>query len=180
MSSIEAVFSSLTGSLAGERLDAAAFAALTDDDLEATHKSIAAHVGETTKYAALSAAEIARRSDWALGQAGLARRKGHLSPEAMVQSLSGGSRADSRRLVDVGTMMAEAEAAEQLARQAAEQAADQAAEHPEWDLPAAALEAPWHAPLGDAVTAGRIGLDTAGFLRKGLGEPAAGVTPEML
>ncbi|TFD90715.1 HNH endonuclease signature motif containing protein, partial [Cryobacterium psychrotolerans] len=42
------------------------------------------------------------------------------------------------------------------------------------------LEAPWHAPLGDAVTAGRIGLDTAGFLRKGLGEPAAGVTPEML
>ncbi|TFB55189.1 HNH endonuclease signature motif containing protein [Cryobacterium tagatosivorans] len=176
MASIEAVFRSLTGSLAGERLDAAAFAALTDDDLEATHKSIAAHVGETTKYAALSAAEIARRSDWALGQAGLARRKGHQSPEAMVQSLSGGSRVDSRRLVDVGTMMAEAQTAEQLAKHAA----DQAAEHPEWDLPAVALEAPWHAPLGDAVTAGRIGLDTAGYLRKGLGEPAADVTPDML
>src|SRR5680860_139853 len=105
MASIEAVFSSLTGSLAGEKLDAAAFAALSDDDLEATHTSIAALVGESTKCAALSAAEIARRSDRALGSSGLAWRKGHVSPEAMVQSLSGGSRGESHRLVDVGTCL---------------------------------------------------------------------------
>jgi hypothetical protein len=172
MATIEAVFSSLTGSLAGEGLDAAAFAGLTDDDLESTHKTIAGLVGEVTKHAALSAAEIARRSDRALGQAGLSWRKGHVSPEAMVQSLSGGSKVDSRRLVTVGTMMAEAEAAGVLARQAEE--------HPEWGIPDSALEAPWHGPLGDAVSAGRIGLDTANSLRRGLGEPATGVTPEML
>src|SRR6188474_2439825 len=99
MASIEAVFSSLTGSLAGAGLDAAAFAGLTDDDLEATHKRIAGLAGEVTKHAALSAAEIARRSDRALGQSGLSWRKGYVSPEALIQSLTGGSRVDSRRLV---------------------------------------------------------------------------------
>src|SRR5512141_2528332 len=106
MASIEAVFSSLTGTLAGEGLDAAAFAGLTDDDLELTHKTIAALAGEVTKHAALSAAEIARRSDRALGPSGLSWRKGFVNPETMIQSLTGGSRVESRRLVAVGTMMA--------------------------------------------------------------------------
>ena len=33
---------------------------------------------------------------------------------------------------------------------------------------------------GDAVAAGRLSVDTANSLRRGLGEPADGVTPEML
>src|SRR5680860_547652 len=172
MASIEAVFSSLTGSLAGEKLDAAAFAALSDDDLEATHTSIAALLVESTKCAALSAAEIARRSDRALGSSGLAWRKGHVSPEAMVQSLSGG--------FGFGHHGADVDEAAGLAAGAAEHAAEHPDDTPEWELPEVAFEPPWHAPLGDAVSAGRISLDTANSLRKGLGEPADGVPAEAL
>jgi len=169
MQQIADIVTTLTGSLAGSGVCASAFAALTDDEAMLTHQSIAGLQREVEKYAALSAADLARRSDPALGQSGLAQRQGHLNPEAMVQFLGGGSRAGSKRLVEVGTMMAESEAAHELEKHNLE--------HPELAVP---VEAAWHGPLGDAVAAGLLGLETGNSIRRGLGEPALGVPPELL
>ena len=175
MANIAAFFTDLTGTLAGSGVCTLSYANLSDDEAMFTHQTIAALAREVEKCAALSAADLTRRSDPALGQAGLAWRKGHVNPEAMLQHISGGSRVSARRLVTVGTMMAAADAAAELAKQAAE--------HPEDEGLAAVLaaaEAPWHAVLGDAVTAGRVGAETANSIRNGLGQPMIGVTPDML
>jgi len=174
---IEGVFVGLTGSLARSNIAAASFAELSDDQSENTHRAIAQHVREVAKYYALSAANVAARSDWQLGREGLARKKGYPSPEDYVQALGGGgggSKADTRRLIEAGTMATEAEAA--LDRQ---QQADQwAAEFPE--APPVDVHTPWFAPLGTAVTDGTLSTESATAIRRGLGEPAIGVTEAML
>src|SRR5680860_1223795 len=109
---IDGVFVELTGSLARSGISAASFAELSDDESENTHRAIAQHVREVAKYYALSAANVASRSDWALGREGLARKKGYPSAEDYVQSLGGGGggpKADTRRLIEAGTMATEAE-----------------------------------------------------------------------
>jgi hypothetical protein len=169
MPQIADIFTTLTGSLAGQGVVAASYAALPDDEAMLTYQSITALQREVDKQAAFCAADLARRSDPALGQSGLALRQGHVNPEAMVQFLGGGSRAGSKRLVEVGTMMAQSEAARDLEKH------NEA--HPELAVP---VSVPWHAPLGDAVTAGVLGLETGNSIRRGLGEPALGVSPGLL
>ncbi|TDW29563.1 HNH endonuclease signature motif containing protein [Cryobacterium psychrophilum] len=174
---IDGVFVDLTGSLARSGISAASFAELSDDGSENTHRAIAQHAREVAKYVALSAANVASRSDWALGREGLARKKGYGTAEDYVQALGGGggsTKADTRRLIEAGTMAAEAETAR--ARQ--EQADRLALAHPE--APPVAVHMPWFAPLGAAVTDGTLSTDAATALRRGLGEPAIGVTDEML
>ncbi|TDW30474.1 HNH endonuclease signature motif containing protein [Cryobacterium psychrophilum] len=174
---IDGVFVDLTGSLARSGISAASFAELSDDGSENTHRAIAQHAREVAKYVALSAANVASRSDWALGREGLARKKGYGTAEDYVQALGGGggnTKADTRRLIEAGTMAAEAETAR--ARQ--EQADTHAVAHPE--SPPVAVYTPWFAPLGSAVTDGTLSTDAATAIRRGLGEPAIGVTDEML
>ncbi|WP_166671293.1 DUF222 domain-containing protein [Cryobacterium psychrophilum] len=174
---IDGVFVDLTGSLARSGISAASFAELSDDESENTHRAIAQLSREVAKYVALSAANVACRSDWALGREGLARKKGYGTAEDYVQALGGGggsTKADTRRLIEAGTMAAEAETAR--ARQ--EQADTHAVAHPE--SPPVAVYTPWFAPLGSAVTDGTLSTDAATAIRRGLGEPAIGVTEEML
>lgn len=85
--------------------DAAALApaTLSDDALLDAQKSLAAGMRTLESAASLVAAEIARRSSRELGYEGLAQRLGARTPERLVQVLSGGSLADARRLVRVGT-----------------------------------------------------------------------------
>ncbi|TFC83348.1 hypothetical protein E3O67_15130, partial [Cryobacterium sp. TMT3-29-2] len=64
--------------------------------------------------AAWMAGTIARRSRPELGHSGLAARQGFLSPEALIQKWTGSSKGDAYKLVAVGTMLADAEAAEKL------------------------------------------------------------------
>ncbi|TDW31458.1 DUF222 domain-containing protein [Cryobacterium psychrophilum] len=176
---IDGVFVDLTGSLARSGISAASFAELSDDESENTHRAIAQLAREVAKYVALSAANVASRSDWALGREGLARKKGYASAEDYVQALGGGggsTKADTRRLIEAGTMAAEAEAETARARQ--EQADRLALAHPE--APPVAVHTPWFAPLGSAVTDGTLSTDAATAIRRGLGEPAIGVTDEML
>jgi len=183
MTTIEGVFAGLTGSLARSNISAASFAELSDDQSENTHRAIARHMREVSKAFALSAANVAARSDWQLGREGLARKKGYPSPECLdgldnrVQALGGGgggSKADTRRLIEAGTMATEAAAA--LDRQ---QQADQwAREFPE--APPVEVHVPWFAPLGIAVTDGTLSTESATAIRRGLGEPAIGVTEGML
>src|SRR5680860_332473 len=174
---IDGVFVELTGSLARSGISAASFAELSDDQSETTHRAIARLTREVATYLALSAANVAARSDWTLGREGLARKKGYPSAEDYVQSLGSGggsSKADTRRLIEAGTMATEAETAR--ARQ--EQADRLAREYPE--QPPVEVHVPWFAPLGTAVTDRILGTDAATAIRRGLGEPAIGVTEDML
>jgi len=174
---IDGVFAELTGSLARSGISAASFAELSDDESETTHRAIARLSREVATYLALSAANVAARSDWQLGREGLARKKGYPSPEDYVQSLGGGgggTKADTRRLIEAGTMATQAE----TARIRQEQAERLAREFPE--QPPLEVHVPWFAPLGAAVTDGTLGTESATAIRRGLGEPAIGVTEAML
>jgi len=71
-------------------------------------------------------------------------------------------------------MATEAEAA----RIKQERATAHAAEHPE--SPPIDVHMPWFAPLGAAVTDGTLSTESATAIRRGLGEPAIGVTEDML
>ncbi|WP_152602298.1 hypothetical protein, partial [Cryobacterium roopkundense] len=99
---IEAVFVDLAGALARSDTSARAFAELSDDGSESTHRAIARHLREVTAAYALSAANMTNRSDWTLGREGLSRKKGYNCPEDYVQALGGGggggTKADTRRL----------------------------------------------------------------------------------
>ena len=70
-------------------------------------------------FAAWMAASLARRSRPELGDAGLAAQHGFVNPEAMIQKMSGSTRGEATRLVAVGTMTAETDAADTLAGAAA-------------------------------------------------------------
>src|SRR5680860_1071433 len=174
---IDGVFVELTGSLARSGISAASFAELSDDQSENTHRAIARLTREVATYLALSAANVATRSDWTLGREGLARKKGYPSPEDYVQSLGGGgggTKADTRRLIEAGSMATDAEAA----RERQEQADRLALAHPE--AQPVEVHVPWFAPLGTAVTDGTLSTESATAIRRGLGEPAIGVTERML
>ena len=177
MTSIGAVFEEVTGVLRRCQPSAGLFAELSDDESERTHSAISRFVREATTYQALSAANIQKRSDRELGRTGLARRKGFTGTEELLQSLGGGgagTRAEQRQLISAGLMAAEAEAA-RLRQLEADLIA---IEHPE--LPPVVVEVPWFAALGDAVAEGVLGTNAAYLIRSGLGEPAEGVTEDML
>jgi len=66
----------------------------------------------------------------------------------------------------------------ETARERQKQAEAHTAEHP--DAPPADVHMPWFAPLGTAVTDGTLSTESATAIRRGLGEPAIGVTEAML
>ena len=93
------------------------YEALTDAAALAGQRDIATARRLLETRAAWMAATIARRSRPELGHSGLAAQQGFLSPEAMIQKVTGSSKNEAFKLVAVGTMLAQAEAAD---RQAAE------------------------------------------------------------
>ena len=111
-------------------------------------------------YGVWIAAAIARRSHHELGYSGLAKRSGFVSPVALIQSVTGGSKAEAVKFVQLGTMLAAVEDAafEDAAARDAAGAADPVFE---------ALE-PWQAPIARAVTAGTLSVDAADSIRRGL------------
>ena len=175
MSTIEAV--SAPGA-AAESLSAAALAvdrlgscsadydSLTDAELLAGQRDIArAHALLDTR-AAWAAKAVAERSRPELGQAGLASQQGFLSPDALIQDLTGSTKAEARKLFDVGRMLADTEAAK-------------AADSPDclFDTP---VLLPWHAPISHAVTNGTLSVTQAHAIRTGLGDIDTVVTTEVL
>ncbi|HSP52544.1 MAG TPA: hypothetical protein VLO00_06590 [Cryobacterium sp.] len=151
------------------------YEALPDAALLAGQKQIAAARRLLDTHSAWMAATIARRSRPELGHSGLAAQQGFLSPQALIQKWTGSSKGDAFKLVAVGTMMADAEAAEKLV-EAALSAPDAApAEVGEF-----AARVPWQAPIARAVTAGTISVDAAESIRAGLGQIDAAVTADKL
>ncbi|TFC27047.1 hypothetical protein E3O53_09385 [Cryobacterium sp. TMT2-18-3] len=88
--------------------------ALPDAEVLAGQKRIVAIRRLVETYAVWMAATIAERSRPEFGHSGLAARQGYLSPEALIQNSTGSSKGDAYKLVAVGTMMADAEAADRL------------------------------------------------------------------
>src|SRR5512141_4693 len=86
-------------------------ASLPDAEVLAGQKRIANLMRVGNTFAAWMAATIAERSRPELGQSGLAAQQGFLSPEALIQNSAGSSKSDAHKLVAVGTMMADTEAA---------------------------------------------------------------------
>jgi hypothetical protein len=99
-------------------------------------------------YAVWIAAAIARRSRHELGYSGLAKKNGYVSPEALIQALTGGTKADAVKFVQAGSMVAEVD--------------DTAA------TPGFEMLAPWQAPIARAVTGGTLSVDAAVAIRRGL------------
>ena len=153
-------------------------------------------VAEATKrlqtISALIAAEIAHRSRRELGHDGLAYRAGFRSPEKLIQQVTGTTGADARKLVRVGTQVAETLAADTINRGIGTSgsdgdspldlpAADQggSGSGPD-DTPATVPPEPWHAELDRAVATGVVSVDAADGIRRGLGEPGPGAPVEAM
>jgi hypothetical protein len=144
---------------------AASYATLTDEQLLAAQSEINAFRRHGDTRGAWCAGEIAKRSSRELGHSGLAQRNGFATPEAMIQAQSGSTRNEATKLVKVGTMMAETDAAVKVL---------------ENDPASPFAMIPWLAPAARAVTAGTLTLDTAEAIRKGLGEIDPRVPAEKL
>jgi hypothetical protein len=109
---------------------------------------------------ALVAAELAHRSRPELGYDGLAQRLGARTPERLVQQLTGSSGVAARRLVRVGTLVAELAASEAN--------------------PARAMTEPWLAPVVGAAARGTISAEAVDAVRSGLGKPSEKVSMDAL
>ncbi|MEB0000001.1 DUF222 domain-containing protein [Cryobacterium sp. RTS3] len=173
----------------------AAVDTLTDEAVLEGQVLIAGARRALETQAAWFAATLARRSRPELGGKGLAARKGYRSPEDLLQTISGSSKGDAAKLLAVGRLLAEADAAEKAAREAAE-AQKLFDETPPLDgndgpppldgtaphlppVPPTAVP-PWHAPIGRALAEGWLSVEKADALRKGLGDLDRAITAEKL
>ncbi|GAA1800928.1 HNH endonuclease [Agromyces neolithicus] len=156
-------FAGITGGLRAFGLTPAVFHAADDRALVVALETISVLRHEVERHQALAAAELARRSRAGFGQQGLARRDGHTSAGAMLQSITRSSKRDAAALVAVGEMVADVEAAAELDR----------LRHDDPDIAAVLPEVapPWFAALGDAVVTGLLTVAVADAIRSGLGEP---------
>src|SRR5690606_9395673 len=87
------------------------------------------------------------------GHEGLAQSQGHRNATDMLQTLTGGSRANTQRKMRVGKSVLDAVAPA--------------------SVPA------WHAPLGAAVVSGRLSVAQSDAIQAGLGLPPAPGTAEL-
>ena len=79
----------------------------SDDALLELQRSLASSARVLETAAAALAAEVAHRSRRELGYDGLAQKRGMRTPEALVQTVTGSSAPTARRLVRVGTLVAQ-------------------------------------------------------------------------
>lgn len=98
-------FATTAQAVVGLGVDAAALAALPDDELIEAHTLLTEHRRHADLFAAFLTGEISRRSSRDAGYSGLAQRNGHGSAESFVQSLAPVSRAEATALVAAGELM---------------------------------------------------------------------------
>jgi len=157
----------------------------SDAELLALQTGVAEAVKRLQTISALVAAEIAHRSRRELGHHGLAYRAGFRTPEKLIQQVTGTTGADARKLVRVGTQVAETLACDTLTSGTDDDSLE-FAPLDENDTPPTstgdeplstcnpAPTEPWHAELDRAVAAGVVSVDAADGIRRGLGEPGPG------
>lgn len=103
------------------------------------------------------AAERSRRE---AGAGGLSAVRGHASPTSLIQSITGGTKAETARQLRIAQSLLETNDVKEPGIDAEGSA-----------LPAAPLRLPWHEPLGRALLEGTISSAQHDAIRRGLGEP---------
>ncbi|MCR2826643.1 HNH endonuclease signature motif containing protein [Microbacterium sp. zg.Y909] len=136
----------------------AAVRALSDDDVLVVFEEATAVMGCLERLTVVTAAVIAERS--AAPHGGLAGTRGHRSPVALIQEITGGSRVDATRAVRVGASLLDEGCGSRSTGDGGE----------DERMPQAAI-APWHAGLRQAMLAGAVTTAQHDAIRRGLGEP---------
>lgn len=131
----------------------------SDDSLLAYQRQVAASARLLEQVASTFAAEIDYRSRRELGYDGLAQRRGARTPEALVQQVTGMSLPAARRLVRVGTMVAEVAA---------------------HDAGGTCLTEPWLVDVLRVAASGGLSTEAVDAIRAGLGAPNDSVTTDAL
>ncbi|MHA6694821.1 HNH endonuclease signature motif containing protein [Homoserinimonas sp. A520] len=145
--------------------DSVTLAGLPEDELLAIPALFANITRQLEPSIAATAGEIARRSSFELGYAGLAQKTGFRTAEKLVQHLTGSTSREAVKLVRTGGIIHEAEILTE-----AERTGEVSPE----------LTEPWLAPVGRAVAAGTLSLDAAEAIRVGLGTPTDDITANLL
>ncbi|MGW9628076.1 HNH endonuclease signature motif containing protein [Microbacterium sp. NPDC055521] len=130
----------------------------------------AALVRSAERIGIVGAGVVAARSTREAGQDGLAQSRGHRSPAALVQELTGSSHADAQRQVRLGQSVLDSDVPAADADASAEGAAPGAGEQAcgaGGDLP----RMPWHAPLSTALLDGRLSPAQQDAIQRGLSQP---------
>ncbi|MFD4421078.1 DUF222 domain-containing protein [Agromyces sp. NPDC058484] len=172
MTTTSELISEMTMRLAAMNATAGRFRQLADAEVVDLQHAIASLQHELSRWAALSAAEIAHRSRPECGGHGLAQRQGHLSAEAMLQASTGTSKREARSLAAIGTMIAETTASDELAVLRSD-------DH-DGAQASASVDRPWYAALADAIEQGVLSVVAVQAIRAGLGEPSGRVSPEAI
>jgi Domain of unknown function (DUF222) len=120
---------------------------LADQDLLEVQRQAGVARRQVDAVNAAIAGEIARRSDRALGHAGLAARTGASTPEKAVQQLTGVSLTDARALTSVGLALGRVLEG----------------------------ESPWLVPVEQGVADGTLSVASAAAITNGLGVPSSDV-----
>ncbi len=135
------------------------YRALGDAELLTLTRLAADEVRLAQLHMSLLAGEIARRSAHELGSTGLAQRTGHRTVDELVTVTTGSRRADARAAVRVGMMLADAGLGGT-------------------GPGGTSLNSP--SGLAAAIIDGQVSVVVADAVRRGLGEPGAGVTAQHL
>lgn len=105
---------------------------------------------------AIAAGVASRRSSRDRGHGGMAAVRGHRTPAAFVQAITGGTASDAKRAVQVGESLLEA---------------GSGSAGPVEGGPEAVSVEPWHAALSRALLRGAVTIEQHDAIRRGLGEP---------
>lgn len=158
-----------------------AIAALSDSDVERLLGCTADLRRCVDRVSVIAAGVVASRSARERGHGGMAAVRGHRSPVGLIQSITGGSAAEARRAVSVGSSLLD-EGADGLGVAVSGGLLDASvpggegpdAGESDAGAPAApAMPMVWHAPLRAALLRGEISSDQHEAIRRGLGEPPA-------
>ncbi len=106
---------------------------------------------------------ISARSARSAGHGGLAQRRGHRNATSLVQQVTGSTRAEAARQVRVAESLFESPQADLEVHETGESG------NPTHPLPTVL----WHAPLREALMAGKLSIAQHDVIRHGLGEPPA-------
>lgn len=128
----------------------------------------AALVRAAERIGIVGAGIVAARSTREAGQDGLAQSRGHRSPAALVQELTGSSHADAQRQVRLGQSILDSDVPT-----AAEGNETSWSGHDAVPVlsDTAPPRMPWHAPLSTALLQGRLSPAQQDAIQRGLGQP---------
>lgn len=144
------------------------FDVLSDERLIELQSAIAACDRSLDAYRSHAARQLARRSRRELGHAGLAARHGFASPEAMIETVAQVSGRQAARLVAIGRLMDETDAAQRLLADGGDVGDGE---------PAGAI---WEEPIIAALENGKLSVECADALRRGLGLPTEHISADTL